>query len=258
MAHDAWSNLTEAAVDRQSGAADIVRRAAEALAALPRNDVEPAVLTLIRSQPSMAPLWRLGSEALSASDHTRAARDFAIRVTAEREEIAKHAAAVLPGPVVTHSLSSTVISAVASSGARAICARSEPGGEGAATVERLTNLGVDARLVEDPEALAAVAEAGSVVVGADAVGPEGVINKLGTRRLADAARRSRTPCYVLAGESKVVDADLPAPHPFERTPLDLFTSVLTQDGPLSPSEATDLARDRPLHPLLQAELQERR
>jgi len=258
MAHEAWSNLNKAAVDRQSGAADIVRRAAEALAALPRTDVESAVLILIRSQPSMAPLWRLGSEVLSASDHAEAARDFAIQVTAEREQITKHAAALLAGPVVAHSFSSTVISAIASSGARAICACSEPGGEGAATVQRLTNLGVDAQLVGDPEALAAVAGAGSVVVGADAVGPEGIVNKVGTRGLADAARRFRTPCYVLTGESKFVNADLPAPLPFQRTPLDLFTSVLTQKGSLSPSEAADLAGDHPLHPLLQVELRERR
>lgn len=258
MAHEAWSNLNKAAVDRQSGAADIVRRAAEALAALPRTDVESAVLTLIRSQPSMAPLWRLGSEVLGASDHVQAARDFAIQVTAEREQIAKHAAALLTGPVVAHSFSSTVISAIASSGARAICARSEPGGEGEMIVEGLTNLGVDARLVEDPEALAAVAEAGSVVVGADAVGSQEIVNKVGTRGLADAARRFRTPCHVLTGESKFVNADLRAPLPFERIPLDLFTSVVTQDGPLSPPEAADLAGDHPLHPLLQAELRERR
>jgi initiation factor 2B subunit 1/2 family protein len=255
MNREAWGGIREAASDRRSGAAEIVRRAAEALAALPSHDVEEAVLTLIRGQPSMAPLWRLGSEALGSTDHVEAARNFAVRVAAEPGEIAREATALLPGIVVVHSFSSTVIAAVAAAGAQAICARSEPGGEGATTVKRLVELGAGARLVGDGEALEAVAEAGAVVVGADAVGPAGVVNKVGTLRLAEAARRYSTPCYALAGESKLLAAGLPAAHPFECTPLDLFTSVVTQEGPLSPTEAARQARQRALDPLLMALLQ---
>ncbi|HWC32813.1 MAG TPA: hypothetical protein VG709_06765, partial [Actinomycetota bacterium] len=50
--------LRDAAGDARSGAAEIARRAAEALAALPRDDVPGAVATLVRAHPSMAPLWR--------------------------------------------------------------------------------------------------------------------------------------------------------------------------------------------------------
>jgi translation initiation factor 2B subunit (eIF-2B alpha/beta/delta family) len=258
MDREAWQGIHEAASDRLSGASKIVRRAAEALSALPSHDLEEAVLTLIRGQPSMAPLWRLGTEALGSKDHAEAARSFSIRVAAERDRIGRQAAALLPRLVVVHSFSSTVIAAVAGSGSEAICARSDPGGEGAATAKMLDKLGARARLVKDDAALAAVAEAGAVVVGADAVGPAGVVNKIGTLRLAVASRRHSTPCYALAGESKLLAADLPAEHPFERTPLDLFTSVITEDGPLTPSQTARLATRRTLHPSLAALLEERR
>ncbi|HET6777143.1 MAG TPA: hypothetical protein VFH81_05165 [Actinomycetota bacterium] len=258
MDGEAWRGIRQAAADRRSGAAQIVRRAAEALAALPNHDVEEAVLTLIRGQPSMAPLWRLGSEVLGSADHAGTARDFALRVASEGDRVANRAASLLGDPVVVHSFSSTVIAAVAASGARAICARSEPGGEGEATVKRLSDLGVEARLAEDMEAVEAITEAGAVAVGADAVGPGGVVNKVRTRTLAEAARRAGTACLVLAGDSKLLEADVPAPDPFERTPLDLFTSVVTERGSLSPIEAAVLGRKRPIHLRLAALLRELR
>jgi translation initiation factor 2B subunit (eIF-2B alpha/beta/delta family) len=250
--------IRAAAEDRQSGAAEIVRRAAEALAVLPPRDLEDAVITLVRAQPSMAPVWRLGSEVLSSKEPSQAARDFAIRVAAERDQVAKHAASLLTRPVVVHSYSSTLISAVIAAGVEAFCARSEPGGEGTRTVERLTDLGADARLLEDAEALAAVDDAVTVLVGADAVDPKGIVNKVGTRRFAGAAHRMGTSCVVVAGGSKFVNVELLTPHPFERTPLELFTWIVTHDGPLSPPEAARRALEHPIHPLLAALLEELR
>ncbi|HZA27780.1 MAG TPA: hypothetical protein VE915_09120 [Actinomycetota bacterium] len=258
MKREAWGGIHEAASDRRSGAAEIVRRAAEALAVLPSNDLQGAVVTLIRGQPSMAPLWRLSSEALSSADHVEAARTFAVRVAAEPGEIAKRAAAFLPDSVVVHSFSSTVVAAVVAAGAEVVCSRSEPGGEGERMATELTGLGVETRLVDDEDALHAVADTGAVVVGADAVGPAGVVNKVGTRLMAEAARRHSIPCHALAGESKLLGADLPAPHPFERTPLGLFTSVVTEVGPLSPTEAARRSSQHTLHPLLAGLLEERR
>lgn len=254
---DGWRGVRSAAGDRTSGATEIVRRAAEALAALPRQDVEAAVLTLVRGQPSMAPLWRLGGEVLSSKEHVRTAREFAIRVAAEPDEVAQRAADLLTGAVVVHSWSSTLVAVVAAAGVRAVCARSEPGGEGVTTAARLADMGVDARLVEDEEARAAVSGAGAVVMGADAVGPAGVINKIGTRALAEEARRHGTPCYAVAGASKLLGADLPAAEPFERTPLDLFTLMITSDGALPPEEVAPRASNHTVHPLLRHLLEKR-
>jgi translation initiation factor 2B subunit (eIF-2B alpha/beta/delta family) len=194
----------------------------------------------------MAPLWRLGDIVLSADDHSAEARRFARDLRRETDAVSAAAGAVLPREVVTLSFSSTLVASVASAGAAAWCARSDPGGEGAVTAERLRTRGIDARLVEDAEATAAAARGTAVVVGADAVGPGGVVNKVGTRALAEAARRAGAPAYVVAGSSKLVAADLPAPPPFERTPLDLITAVIGERGPVDPGDAARFAASHPV------------
>lgn len=235
-----WADLERAAADRESGATEIARRAAEALAALPPSDLQEAVRALVRGHPSMAPLWRLGTEALSAGAHPVAARAFSTRLARETEEVAGAAARWMleherPDAVVLHSSSDTLAHAVRAMELPAICGRSEPGGEGRAMAARIAELGGTARVVEDAEALAA-ASRHPVLVGADAVGPGGVVNKVGTGALADAAAAASMPCLVLTGSSKLVSVDLPAPAPFERVPLARFTAIVTEAGATAPGE----------------------
>lgn len=248
-----WAGVEEAAGDILSGAAEIARRAAEALAALPTSDLERGVLTLVEGHPSMASLWRLGSEVLGAVDHATVARAFIGRLDAEAEAVAASAARLLDGPVLVHSYSSTVVAAVARAGAPALCARSDPGGEGAKTAEALRSRGVSANVIDDGEALRAARER-IVVVGSDAVGPEGIVNKIGTKALAEAAREAGSRCYALTGTSKLLASDLPASHPFERTRLELFTAIVTETGPQMPAEIAATLSGFELHPTLAARL----
>jgi translation initiation factor 2B subunit (eIF-2B alpha/beta/delta family) len=244
-----WAEVRGASEDRSSGSAEIARRAAEALAALPASDLVEAVRTLVTAHPSMAALWRLGSAVLSADVPGDAASAFASVLAEEPVRVAAAARGVLPDRVVVHSLSSTVIRAVAAAAGEALCGRSDPGGEGREAARRLGAAGVRATVVEDREAIRAAAQGIVVVVGADAVGPGGVINKVGTTALAEAARRGGG-AYVLAGATKLVAEDLPAPHPFERTPLELFTAIVGERGPVDPRTAARRAVSHPLHPEL--------
>jgi translation initiation factor 2B subunit (eIF-2B alpha/beta/delta family) len=248
-----WAGVEAAAADSVSGAAEIARRAAEALAVLPANDLERGVLTLVEGHPSMASLWRLGSEVLGASDHATAARAFIGRLDAEAEAVAASATGLLDGPVLLHSYSSTAVVAVARAGVPALCARSEPEGEGAKMAEALRSRGVPAHVIDDSEALGAAGKR-IVLVGSDAVGPEGVVNKIGTRALAEAARAAGSRCYALIGTSKLLASDLPASHPFERTPLELFTAIVTETGPQMPDEIAATLPGFELHPALAARL----
>jgi translation initiation factor 2B subunit (eIF-2B alpha/beta/delta family) len=253
----AWSDVGGAAADRTSGAAEITLRAAEALGALPATDLEEAVRALVAGHPSMAPLWRLGTVVLEAEDHRDAAVRFAHSVLSEREGVARQAAATLDAPrVVTHSYSSTVVAAVAAAGPQAVCARSDPGGEGHETARRLREAGADAAVVKDHVALAAAASGIPVVTGADAVGSGGAVNKVGTRSLVRASRSGGGTSVILAGTSKLLAVDLPAPHPFERTPLDAVDVVVTEEGALRPDEALEAAGHFPVHPALAAVLRE--
>ena len=197
----------------------------------------------------MAPMWRLGTAVLRAADHREAAGAFARRVLAERDAVAATAGPLFRSPaLVVHSYSSTVIAAVARTGVRALCARSEPGGEGTATAGRLRQTGLAAEVVEDEEAVAAARAGTPVVVGADAVGPGGVVNKVRTGVLAEAARSGGGGCYVLAGSSKLLSVDVPAPEPFERVPLPGFAAIVTEDAVLDAAAADQAASRHTPHP----------
>ncbi|MGH2725216.1 MAG: hypothetical protein ACRDI0_13355 [Actinomycetota bacterium] len=248
-ARGTWEAIRAAAGDRESGAAEIARRAAESLAVLPRRDLEAAARTLVRGHPSMAPLWRLATEVLGARDHAAAATGFARRMVAEAGAVAERAAERVAGPVVLHSSSGTAQAATLRAGGPALCATSEPGGEGLRAARRLASAGMAAGVVEDAEARRLAAEGATVLVGADAIGPGGVVNKAGTAALAAAGR-----CLVLAGTSKLLAEDLPAPAPFERTPLTAFAGIVTERETLTAVEAAAAASAFPVHPALRAEL----
>ena len=104
----------------------------------------------------------------------------------------------MSGLIVTHSASSTVrhlLAAVAPG--RVIAGASEPGGEGRRLASEL-----GARCVSDADAIRQVSRAGAVLVGADAIGTHSLVNKVGTRALAEAAHEAGTPFFVVAESFK--------------------------------------------------------
>src|SRR5919197_86020 len=83
-----------------------------------------------------------------------------------------------------------------------------------------------ASVVSDQEALPPV-PAEAVLVGADAVSPRSVVNKVKTYELADAAAQRHLPRYAVAGSSKLVPMELPVVDPFQATPIGVFTQIAT-------------------------------
>jgi hypothetical protein len=192
----------------------------------------------------MAPLWRLAGDVLGDPVPRRAVARLVAGLIREPHGIAASSPPVLRHTVVTLSYSSSLVAAIRAAGVRAICARSEPGGEGEAMAAALREAGVDAEVADDDHALAAAADGALAAVGADAVGPEGFVNKVGTARLGRAAGRAGA--YVVAGSTKFLAEDLPVTEPFERIPIDAFGTFLTEAGPLGSADAAWLARRFPL------------
>lgn len=81
--------------------------------------------------------------------------------------------------------------------------------------------------------LRAIAGAGVMLVGADAITPQTIVNKVGTYACALAAREHGIACYALAGTSKLLPHELgELPAAFEATPLELFDAVISERGPM--------------------------
>lgn len=141
-----------------------------------------------------------------AMTHCESILARADRALAETVRIARIRLGDFPPDSVflTHSASSTVRSAIDGLPFRLLATASEPGGEGRRMAREL---GI--ACVEDDDAPSRVADVAAVVVGADALGSEAFVNKVGTRALAQAARESSTPLFVVAESYKRVASARP-------------------------------------------------
>jgi translation initiation factor 2B subunit (eIF-2B alpha/beta/delta family) len=289
------------AADDHSGAAQIAERAADILLrratsgepASPdafRRELLETGWALIQAQTAMAALVNLVNSVLwkvEQEDTPRSLRQAVALATEEfKRSLRQHALRVAEGAlgligegstIVTLSNSSTVQHALihaqrAGRRLEVICAESSPNNEGREQAALLANCGLAVTLVEDQAAVAAVAEANLVLVGADMLTNSGLVNKIGTRVMAQTAHAAGTPFYTLCGSEKFLPpgfqpreaTDWPvqgawpdAPraiggsrHLFDFTPLEMLAGIVTEQGIL-PVEAVEawLAATK-LHPAL--------
>ena len=156
--------------------------------------------------------------------------DRAERALAETVGNARRRLAGMPAnsEVLTISASSTVRATVSGLPVRLLVTASEPGGEGRRLAAEL-----GARCLEDDEGPAAAADAAAVLVGADAIGADAFVNKVGTRALADAAQWSGTPFFVVAESYKWLPPAQPliAGGAFEAVPNTLVTAFISDATP---------------------------
>jgi translation initiation factor 2B subunit (eIF-2B alpha/beta/delta family) len=124
----------------------------------------------------------------------------------DRSRLVKNAESVLgePDTVFTLSDSSTVADVVLGVGAKnVVVTESRPQMEGRNLAERLAGEGVNVLLVVDAAAAMFMESADVAVVGADSVLYDGnVVNTVGTRIVALAARDQGVPFYVVCSTSK--------------------------------------------------------
>ena len=152
--------------------------------------------------------------------------------------------------VLTHSASATVREALLyTPPARLVCTVSAPNEEGRAFAEELRGAGLTVDLVADDAAARAATDASLVLIGADTVFQDGcVYNKIGTRRLAEAAADVGVPTVVAAETIKLAPVDgaagpalgEEASELFDLTPHELIEEVVTEEGTFHPEEVPAL------------------
>lgn len=304
--------IGDIASDNVSGAAEILGRAAAIFsllnteltnqdsksasksASLSIEEAQQAVretcIALAKAQPDMSSLLRLASEALSAAraetagraalkSAADAARRFVESATHAAHTAAMHAVGLIRdgSKLLTHSRSSTVLEALiearlAGKHFEVIATESRPMFEGRKLASELSSRAIHVTLIADAAASLVIERADLVLVGADKITPAHVVNKIGTRMIALAARERGLPIYALCDTSKFIAADYladvirdqrnagefgpDAPQGavvksyFEPTPLAYFTGVITELGVLSDREASLLAGRACIDPIL--------
>lgn len=256
---DPWDAFRLIARDKRSGAAELAARTADALQSLSSDrDVVRAARRILRVHAPMGSLWRVFDVALRGGSLP------ALRERLESEAGAVAAAAAgwaLPkrARVLTHSASSSVLATLVAAGPRRVqsvtCTTSLPGGEGRAFAARLRRAGFSVRIVADTLIARACADADVVMVGADAITPQRIVNKAGTLPLALTARETGVPCYVVAGTAKMVPDLIWSPDAaaaFDATPIDAIDALVTERGPMRAAGVRRAAGRVTLDPRLEA------
>jgi hypothetical protein len=224
--------VVAAASDREGGAMEVAATALDGLLEVATDPglLEEAVALLLAGQPAMAPIWHLaraarGPEPASAlaALRRRLGADADAAVTTATAWLRDHLATT-KGPVATVSHSSLVDRVLG----RVAGAREHPDPR---VLGPLTG-----RVAEPGTGGAGLSTAPGVgVVGADAIGPEGLLNAVGTRALV-----GRVPTLVVATAVKLVPGEvfgrLGGPG-FESVPLEAVAAVVVGPEVLSPAEA---------------------
>ncbi len=268
--------------DRTSGASSLVELAAPAFSALAQAtvstgsrafaaEVEDLCRDILGIQPFMAPLYHLCGRVLSHSDPKlpisgqkrgvgRAASHFADGAPAGLDRAAAQAAKLIldGGRVLTLSSSAAVLRSLelARNDRKrfsVVVLESRPMLEGRSTAARLAALGIPVELTIDSALVAEVRRTGQILVGADALTDEILVNKCGTLALAFVGKEYGVPLLAVAEDSKLLPNPLlpendrhrdprevwDAPPSgvsvrnryFERVPLNYFKNIVLEDGP---------------------------
>lgn len=229
---------------------------------------------LVAAQPGNGPIFNLVNSLLlrleqepniskDATDMLHVARGHLTAwLQASHLAMAEIAAAVgaliKDGDIVfTHSYSSSVLAGLRKAKAadrrfKVIVTESRPLSEGREMAKQLAALGLPVTVIIDAAAPALVGESDLVVVGADMVTGEFIVNKVGTQAVALAAQHAHIPLYAVSELSKCIPSacaqgfgverapDQVWSRPargvrvrniyFEAVPLDLLTGLVTELG----------------------------
>ncbi|MFQ5472873.1 MAG: hypothetical protein ACE5FA_08335, partial [Dehalococcoidia bacterium] len=266
--------VKEIRTDRDRGARELALAALRALhtvaADTSEKEFRESARALALARPMMAAIQNslalAWSRHLTDSDRSKAVHEAIETIEAAPEAIAIVGRSVIPADtVMTYSYSSTVVDLLSRIGSRrAIISEARPLGEGLKLARALRSAGLAVTFITEAQMGLFVHEADAVVVGADTVLPSGdLVNKIGTRLLALAAKDARIPFYSVTETLKVAAPSEPQPGApdegrasescaarwlevrniyLEATPRRLITGYITEDGLIAPGRMKPYAR----------------
>lgn len=229
-----------------------------------RKQIVELAQAVLRAQPEMAPFYYLAAALLDCADFESLSETVVAFANAlDDEAIGQHAVELIApaAAVVTYSRSGSVLATLrmARSGGRTFevwVGEGRPRHEGRGLAKALADAGIKVQLLTDGALLGRAADADLILLGADAIGREKFLNKVGTRALCATAGAVGCPVYVIADETKFLPEEFwPSPaerspdevwsepppgvlvsNPyFEAIPLKELEAVVTQQGQLAPS-----------------------
>lgn len=277
--------------DNTSGASELVEKAVRCVVAFAEdfegrpNDYYHELVSMgrkvIRAQPSMAPMFNCINDLLCTLEGMargvmpKLTLDWAKAYLSELEKARRWVTKsgkkmIKPGEtIMTFSYSSAVLRILKACKDRditVVVSEGRPVNEGLTLAELLGRNDIPVTLMVDAALPSYIKRVDRVIVGADAVTEQGVVNKMGTRGIAQAAKYDDVPFYVAAERNKLVlsgffrplfdeHSPLEITHKripnvnvrniyFDATPWDLVTGVISEEGLKTPDETMQYLKGR--------------
>ncbi len=234
------------------------------LASIPAPEWEDFAVAIYFAKPSIAPVFNIANSIMLQMEHGSHGSHFlhdTLLEMMERERrsglrIAEQSLKHIKGNwFMTTSHSDTVAQVLKALSkdrqVKVTVAEASPGGEGRQFAKLLSDHRMETEVIYDSTIFARMEDVDGAITGADSVTQSGLVNKVGTRVLAEAARANDLPAVAVCGWSKispvvlsdlVVKTNPMGPHltehvqVFESTPLDLFSHIITDQGMLSSAD----------------------
>lgn len=232
---------------------------------------------IVNAQPNMASIFNLTNQLLFINDLSKnmdekcenivhACMVFLKKIEISNKKIAQVLyESIKNKPVlITHSYSSTVYDSLIylkekGKDFNVICTESRPMMEGVKLAEDLGKNAINVTLISDSAVFSFIEDADMIIVGADSVCKEGIVNKIGTKGLALSSKIIETNFYCLSGleklfplgienlkinepknPSEILDKKLQNVKPinfyFDLTPLKYLTAIVTDAGIMKPED----------------------
>ena len=178
-----------------------------------RKKLTTLCIQLVQVQPSMASLFNLSNDILRILGSKESIKGVKESLKTYftyydcKDSILRSAVGFLSknSCIVTHSRSSLVLQILSKldQSLHVICTESRPLHEGRQLASELASSGIKVTLVVDTAIYSLLSKADCVLVGADAVTPLGVVNKIGTMGISTVAKEQGIPVYVASSFHKL-------------------------------------------------------
>lgn len=283
--------IDEIKSDNTSGSIDLAKKSAETLIILSEENcsldqIQITAKSLVKAQPTMASIFNLCNNLLFNIDKfdkeqyakyvNKYCKKFLLDLEKSDKLVNKIAYKLIKNDstILTHSFSSTVLKTLLyakESGLdfSVICTESRPKNEGVNLARILGKNHIKVKLIVDSAVFSFLIKADAVLVGADAITSNGLINKIGTFGLAMFAHKNKKPVYALGSSIKFLPKDYKLNlhqrknskeiisnnlsnitvlnYYFDQTPLNFFTGIVTEEKILDPSEIKQKINHMKIH-----------
>ena len=158
-------------------------------------------LSILSVYPSMASLWNIVNISFSLNKD-EAEKEF-VKMENAGKKVIEHAKELIKNAtVITHSRSSTVLKLLKEcKNIKVICTESRPRYEGRLLAKELCKK-IDVTLVADSAIFSFIDKADLILMGADAILNNNVVNKIGTSAIALYAMEKGKPFYIISSSYK--------------------------------------------------------